>query len=421
MNDDDSTPRDPAAGPIAGLKVLDLSRVLAGPFCGQSLADLGADVLKVEKPGDGDDTRHWGPPFVPEPADARADAAYYLAANRGKRSIEIDLSRPEGQAIVRRLAARADIVLENYKVGQLARYGLDYASLSALNPRLIYCSVTGFGQTGPWSHRAGYDFIIQGLGGFMSITGEADDRPGGGPQKAGVAIADLMTGLYATQAVLAAVIARERTGRGQWIDMALLDCQVAMLANAASNYLVSRERPRRWGNAHPNVVPYETFKTRDDWIILAVGNDGQFGRFCDLAGCAELARDPRFVSASARTVNREALIPLLRTVIAHQPAAHWIAELERAGVPCGSINAIDQVFENPQVRARGMQIALRRSNGVEVPLVRNPIVFSDTPTVAERAPPLLGEHTDDVLSELGHDADAIAALRAAGIVGPARR
>lgn len=401
---------------LDGIRILDLTRVLAGPWCAQNLADLGADVIKVEKPGVGDDTRGWGPPFLKDTEGRETpDSAYYLAANRNKRSVTIDISTAAGQALVRDLAARSDIVLENYKVGALARYGLDYASLSALNPRLVYCSVTGFGQTGPWAHRAGYDFMIQGLGGFMSVTGEADDRPGGGPQKAGVAVADLMTGMYATQAVLAALFHRERTGRGQHIDCALLDVQVAMLANMNTNYLASGEPPRRWGNAHPNLVPYQTFKAADGWIIVAVGNDAQFARLCQVGGRPELAADPRFITNRGRVVERDALVPLLAEMIAARPAAEWIESLEAAGVPCGPIQDLEQVFRTPQVLARGMRVDIPREDAGPVRLVANPVKFSATPVRHDLPPPRLGEHTDAVLREVLGLGDAeIAGLRAQG-------
>lgn len=398
---------------LNGIRVLDLTRVLAGPWCSQNLADLGADVIKVERPGAGDDTRTWGPPFLKD-REGRdtADAAYYLAANRNKRSVEIDLSSAAGQRAVRELARASDVVLENYKVGQLRKYGLDYPSLAALNPRLVYCSVTGFGQTGPWAHRAGYDFIIQGLGGLMSITGEADERPGGGPQKVGVAVSDLMTGMYATQAVLAALLHRERSGEGQYIDVALLDVQVAMLANMNTNFLVSGQPPKRWGNAHPNIVPYQAFRAADQWIVVAVGNDEQYRRFCELAGRSELHRDERFARNSDRVRNRETLVPLIAELIAQHPAAWWLEALERAGVPCGPINDLRQVFDNEQVRARGLRIDIEREDAGAVPLVGSPLKMSATPPSYRLPPPRLGEHTEQVLRELlGYDDDAIAAVR----------
>jgi len=404
---------------LEGIRVLDLSRVLAGPWCSQNLADLGADVVKIERPGAGDDTRSWGPPFLKDrDGNDTSDAAYYLAANRNKRSVTIDIACAAGQRAVRELAARCDVVLENYKVGQLAKYGLDYESLRSVNARVVYCSVTGFGQTGPWKHRPGYDFIIQGLGGFMSITGEADDRPGGGPQKAGVAVSDLMSGMFATQAVLAALFHRERTGEGQYIDIALLDVQVAMLANMNANYLVSGVPPKRWGNAHPNIVPYQAFRAADQWIIVAVGNDEQYRRFCALADRPDLFDDPRFSTNRERVRNREALVPLLAPVIAAQPSRFWLDGLERAGVPCGPINDLAQVFDNEQVRARGMRIALEREDAGEIPLVASPMKMSATPPTYRRAPPRVGEHTGEVLRELlGYDEDAIRATQGANDAG----
>ena len=401
---------------LHGIRVLDLTRVLAGPWCAQNLADLGADVIKIERPGAGDDTRSWGPPFLKDrDGHDTADAAYYLAANRNKRSVTIDLAAPAGQQAVRDLAMRSDVVLENYKVGQLQKYQLDYASLAALNPRLIYCSVTGFGQTGPWAHRPGYDFIIQALGGLMSITGEADDRPGGGPQKVGVAVSDLMTGMYATQAVLAALLHRERTGEGQYIDVALLDVQVAMLANMNANFLVSGQAPRRWGNAHPNIVPYQAFRAADQWIVVAVGNDDQYRRFCELGERPDLLHDQRFARNRDRVRNRDALVPLIAALIAAHPAAWWLEGLERAGVPCGPINDLAQVFDNAQVRARGLRIELERDDAGPVPMVGSPLKMSATPPSYRLPPPRLGEHTEQVLREvLGYDAAAIAAAIGAG-------
>ncbi|KVD34146.1 CaiB/BaiF CoA transferase family protein [Burkholderia ubonensis] len=401
-------------GALSHIRVLDLTRVLAGPWCAQTLADFGADVIKVERPGAGDDTRHWGPPYLKDANGAdTAEAAYYLAANRNKRSVTIDIATPEGQRIVHELAAQSDVVLENYKVGQLKKYGLDYASLRAVKPDLVYCSVTGFGQTGPYAHRAGYDFIIQGIGGFMSITGERDGEPGGGPQKAGVAISDLATGLYSTIAVLAALAHRDRTGEGQYIDMALLDVQVALLANMNTNFLASGKPPVRWGNAHPNIVPYQTFQTRDGWIIVAVGNDGQFRKFVEAGGRAELADDERFATNPARVRHRETLVPILADMVKTLDKDAWIAALEAAGVPCGPINDLEEVFDDEQVVARGMQVELPHPCGANVKLVRNPIRMSATPPDARSAPPLLGAHTDAVLRELlGYDDERIAALKA---------
>ncbi|AIO75847.1 CaiB/BaiF CoA transferase family protein [Burkholderia multivorans] len=401
-------------GALSHIRVLDLTRVLAGPWCAQTLADFGADVIKIERPGAGDDTRHWGPPYLKDAHGAdTAEAAYYLAANRNKRSVTVDIATPEGQQIVRELAAQSDVVLENYKVGQLKKYGLDYASLRAVKPDLVYCSVTGFGQTGPYAHRAGYDFIVQGIGGFMSITGERDGVPGGGPQKAGVAIADLATGLYSTIAVLAALAHRDRTGEGQYIDMALLDVQVALLANMNTNFLASGTPPVRWGNAHPNIVPYQTFQTSDGWIIVAVGNDGQFRKFVEAGGRPELADDERFATNPARVRHRDTLVPILAEMVKTRSKTAWIDALEAAGVPCGPINDLAEVFANEQVVARGMEVALPHPCGADVKLVRNPVRMSATPPDARTAPPLLGAHTDDVLRDmLGYDDARIAALKA---------
>jgi formyl-CoA transferase len=415
ITQNDSKPR---SGPLCGLRVLDMSRILAGPWCGQVLADLGADVIKVERPGKGDDTRGWGPPFLKD-ADGRdtTESAYYLCANRGKQSITLDIAKPEGQAIARELAQHADVLLENYKVGDLKRYGLDYDTLSALNPRLVYCSITGFGQDGPLRDRAGYDFMVQGMGGLMSITGERDDLPGGGPQKAGVAIADLMTGMYATVALLAAIEERHRSGRGQHIDMALLDTQVAWLANQNSNYLIGGEVPKRMGNAHPNVVPYQTFPTQDGNLILAVGNDGQFKRFCEAAGIAATGNDPRFASNALRIANRDACIAAIAPAMKLKSTAQWMAVLEPLGVPCGPIHRLDDVFANPQIRHRGMQVDVPHPLVKSVPLVANPIKYSRTPLDYQVPPPLLGQHTEELLRDLlGKSAEEISALRSAGII-----
>ena len=406
------------AGALSHLRVLDLSRVLAGPWCGQVLADLGADVIKVERPGAGDDTRTWGPPWMPAPdGSSSGESAYFMTANRNKRSITVDVSRAEGQSIVRALAAQSDILLENYKVGALRRYGLDFAGLHALNPRLVYCSITGFGQTGPYAPRAGYDFIVQGMGGLMSITGEADARPGGGPQKVGVAVADLMTGMYATVAILAAIAERERSGLGQHVDMALLDTQVAMTANMAMNYLATGKAPGRSGNAHPNIVPYQTFQAADGHVIVAVGNDAQFRKLCEVAGCPALADDVRFATNPDRVRHREALVPLLAERIRTQRVQHWADSLEAVGVPCGPINDIGQALADPQVLARGMRVDLPHATAGSVPLLGSPIKLSRTPPEYRLAPPVLGEHTDEVLAQrLGYDATRIAQLRTAGIV-----
>lgn len=405
-------------GALNHIRVLDLTRVLAGPWCAQTLADFGADVIKIERPGAGDDTRQWGPPYFRTPdGTATREASYYLAANRNKRSVTVDIGTPEGQRIVRELAEQSDVVLENYKVGQLKKYGLDYASLKAINPALIYCSITGFGQDGPYASRAGYDFIVQGLGGFMSVTGEHDSQAGGGPQKAGVAIADLMTGMYATTAVLAALAHRDRTGEGQYIDMALLDVQVAMLANVGANFLTSGTAPKRWGNAHANIVPYQSFEASDGWIIVAVGNDGQFRKLVEICGRAELADDERFATNPARVQNRDTLVPILADMVRTRDKHQWIALLEAAGVPCGPINDLAEVFENEQVVARGMKVEVDHPLGGAVRLVRNPIRMSATPPEAKSAPPLLGQHTEQVLkSLLGYDDGAIGCLRASSVI-----
>jgi crotonobetainyl-CoA:carnitine CoA-transferase CaiB-like acyl-CoA transferase len=389
-----------SVGALEGLKVLDLSRVLAGPWASQMLGDLGADVVKVERPDGGDDTRSWGPPWVKDAAGQESrQAAYFQCTNRNKRSVAIDLANADGQTLVRRLAARADVVLENFKVGGLQAYGLDYASLQAVNPRLVYCSITGFGQTGPYANRAGYDFLIQGMGGLMSLTGRAESEEGAGPQKVGVALVDIMTGLYASTAVLAALRHRDRTGEGQHIDMALLDVQVATLANQAANYLTSGVAPRRMGNAHPNIVPYQDFPTADGDMILAIGNDGQFAKFCSVAQRPEWVTDARFATNPARVAHRLALIPLLRQATVMKTTADWVRLLEAAGVPCGPIHRVDEVFKDPQVLARGLRIELSHPTWGEVPLVANPIRLSRTPASYRTAPPMLGEHTADVLAD----------------------
>ncbi len=388
-------------GALSHIRVLDLSRILAGPWAGQMLADLGAEVIKIERPKRGDDTRHWGPPWLKDTAgNDTAEAAYYLCVNRGKKSVTIDITQPEGQALIRQLVSECDIVLENYKVGGLAKYGLDYASLKADNPGLIYCSITGFGQTGPYKNRAGYDFLIQGMAGLMSITGEPDGSPGAGPQKVGVALADVMTGLYASNACLAALAYREQTGKGQHVDLALLDVQVATLANQASNYLISGDAPQRLGNAHPNIVPYQPFASADGHFILAVGNDDQFSRLCDLLGQSQLAVDACFITNAMRVKHRADLIPILSELFKSQTSNYWIKALEEISVPCGPINTIDQVFADPQVQARGMQIDRSHPLAGKVPLVSSPIKLSESTVEPGAAPPLLGEHTHQVLSEL---------------------
>jgi crotonobetainyl-CoA:carnitine CoA-transferase CaiB-like acyl-CoA transferase len=402
---------------LAGVRVLDLSRVLAGPWCTQTLADLGADVIKVERPGTGDDTRGWGPPFLKDRDGAdTAEAAYYLGTNRNKRSITVDIAQPAGQALVRELAMQCDVFVENFKVGDMARYGLDAATLRALDPRLVYCSITGFGQTGPYRERAGYDYAVQGIGGLMSITGERDELPGGGPQKVGVAVADLFTGMYATVAILAALRHRDRTNEGQAIDMALLDTQVAMLANLGANYLVTGIAPRRMGNAHQNIVPYQVFEVADGHVILAVGNDGQFAKFCEVAGIPELARDVRFARNADRVRHRLTLVPMLAEAMKRRAKADWLAALEAARVPCGAINDLAEVFADPQVRAREMTVDVSHPLSGHVALVASPIKLQRTPVQVRRAPPLLGEHTDQVLGEFGIARERCAELREQGVI-----
>jgi len=406
------------AGPLSHIRVLDLSRVLAGPWAGQNLADLGAEVIKVERPKSGDDSRAFGPPWLKTAAgeDTR-ESAYFASANRGKKSITLNLSKPEGQRLVRDLAAQCDVLLENYKFGDLARYGLGYEDLRKINPQLIYCSVTGFGQSGPYKERPGYDFMIQGMGGLMSITGEKDDLPGGGPQRVGVPIVDIMTGMYASIAVCAAIAHRAETGAGQHLDLALLDTQVAFLANQAMNYLATGEAPGRLGNAHPNIVPYQTFKTSDGDIILACGNDNLFGKFCDVAGCRHLSTDPRFATNGKRVENRAELTRLLEDVFKVRTTREWVDMLEGAGVPNGPINNIRQVFEEPQVMARGLRIELDHPTAGKVPLVASPMKFSATPLEFKAPPPTLGQHTDEILRSVLKLGDAeIARLRNDGIV-----
>jgi crotonobetainyl-CoA:carnitine CoA-transferase CaiB-like acyl-CoA transferase len=406
------------AGALSHLRVLDLSRILAGPWAGQLLADLGAEVIKVERPGVGDDTRHWGPPYLQDGDGANtAEAAYYLCANRNKQSVTIDITQPAGQALVRQLAAECDIVLENFKVGGLAQYGLDYDSLRAEQPGIIYCSITGFGQDGPYAARPGYDFLIQGMGGLMSLTGRPDGEAGAGPQKVGVALTDILTGLYATVAVLGAVAHRDQTGEGQYIDLALLDVQVACLANQNMNYLTTGQPPRRMGNAHPNIVPYQDFPTADGDMILAIGNDSQFAALCAVLGHAEWSSDERFASNRARVAHRGELIPLLRQATVMRSTQEWIAALEAANVPCGPINNLQQVFADPQVQARGMRIELPHPSAGQVPLVANPIRYSATPVEYHSAPPLLGQHTAAVLARtLGLSAEQIATLSEQAVI-----
>ena len=407
----------PAAQSLAGVRVLDLSRVLAGPWCTQTLADLGADVIKVERPGSGDDTRSWGPPFLKDRDGAdTAEAAYYLGTNRNKRSITVDIGTPQGQALIRTLVTSSDVFVENFKVGDMARFGLDAAALCALNPRLVYCSVTGFGQTGPYRERAGYDYAVQGIGGLMSVTGERDERPGGGPQKVGVAVTDLFTGMYAAVAILAALRHRDACGQGQVIDMALLDTQVAMLANLGANYLSTGIAPTRMGNAHQNIVPYQVFEVADGHLILAVGNDGQFAKFCAVAGQPALALDPLYTRNADRVRHRETLVPLLAALLIQRSKSDWLAALEAAKVPCGAINSLDEVFADPQVRERGMTVAMPHPLTDSLRLVASPIKLSATPVQYARPPPLLGEHTAEVLAAAGLNDAQIAGLRASGVV-----
>ena len=406
------------SGPLSHLTVLDLSRVLAGPWCTQLLADLGATVIKIERAHAGDDTRAWGPPYLRDAnGHDTSEAAYYLCCNRGKLSVAVDFTQPDGQKIVRDLARQADVLVENFKVGGLAKYGLDYASLAPSCPRLVYCSITGFGQDGPYADRAGYDFIVQGMSGFMSVTGERDELEGGGPQKAGVAITDLMTGMYATVAIQAALAHRERTGAGQWIDCCLLDSAVALMATMSHNYLMTGAPPGRIGNAHQNIVPYQTFACRDGHVILAVGNDAQFAKFCGVAGRPEWAEDPRFAKNADRVRNREVLVPMIAAVVRTRTQKDWLDSLEPLGVPSGPINRMDQVFADPQVVARGMRIDLPHPLAGAVPQVRTPLVFSATPLGYDRPPPLLGEHTADVLQgRLGLAADEVAALARRNVI-----
>ncbi|MEM7523569.1 MAG: CaiB/BaiF CoA-transferase family protein [Pseudomonadota bacterium] len=400
-------------GPLTGLRVLDMSRILAGPSCGQLLGDLGADVIKIERPGRGDDTRGWGPPFVKDRSgeDTR-ESAYYLSANRNKRSVAVDIANPAGQRLLAEIAAQSDIMLENFKVGDLKRRRLDYETLSARHPGLIYCSITGFGQTGPYAPRAGYDFLIQGMGGIMSVTGEPD----GQPTKVGVGIADVMTGMYATVANLSALRVRDATGRGQHVDMALLDTQISWLINQGLDYLTAGVTPVRRGNAHPTVVPYETFPASDGWFIIAVGNDGQFAKFCEEAGRTDLAADGRFATNPARVVNHDALIEIMRDITRTRTEAEWMAALAKVGVPCGPVNDIPAAIDDPHARERGSRVRQPHAaaGGGYVETLGNPVKLSDTPVTYRRPPPMVGEHTAEVLAELGFDADE---LRASGALG----
>jgi crotonobetainyl-CoA:carnitine CoA-transferase CaiB-like acyl-CoA transferase len=406
------------AGALSHLRVLDLSRVLAGPWCSQNLADMGADVIKVERPGVGDDTRGWGPPWV-DASDAAAskDSTYYAAANRGKKSITVDISRPEGQEIIRGLAALSDVVIENYKIGDLKRYGLDYDALSAINPRLVYCSITGYGQQGPSAHKPGYDFVFQAMGGLMSITGERDDLPGGGPQKAGIAIADVMTGMYATIAILSALQHRTVSGKGQYIDMALLDCIVALGGNQVTGYFASGKVPGRYGNAHASLVPYQVFAVADGEIVVAVGNDGQWQQYCAAIERPDLAADPRWAKVTGRITGRQELVPELARTMLTRGRDEWLARLETRGVPCGPINNYQQVFEDAQVQHRKLRVDLQRPDGSTVSTIASPLRLQGTPPVYDRAPPALGNCTDDILTALlGYSAQDIARHRANRII-----
>ncbi len=406
------------AGPLSQIRVLDLSRVLAGPWASQNMADLGAEVIKIERPGTGDDSRAFGPPWVKDRAGRDTkDSAYYTSANRGKKSVTLNIAVPEGQAIARELAESSDVLIENYKYGDLARYGLGYEQLRELNPRLIYCSVTGFGHTGPYRERPGYDFMIQGMGGMMSVTGEPDDAPGGGPQRAGVPIADIITGMYASIAICAALAHRERSGKGQHLDLALLDSQIALLAYQNTNYFATGVPPKRIGNLHPNIAPYQPFRAADGDVILACGNDNLYRKFCEAAGCPELASDPRFATNGKRVENRAELTRLLAAVFRKRTKREWLELLEAAGVPNGPINDVAQVYEEPQVKARGVRIELKHSTGAKLPLVASPMRFSATALEYRLAPPVLGEHTEEVLRSLLGKSDAeITRLRAAKVI-----
>lgn len=405
------------SGPLSHIKVLDLSRIMAGPWAGQLLADLGADVIKVERPGAGDDTRAWGPPFLKDKdgKDTR-ESGYYLSVNRGKRSLTLSIEKPEGQAIVKKLAARADILLENFKVGTLERYGLGYEQLKAINPRLIYCSITGFGQDGPYASKVAYDFLIQAMGGLMSITGEADGRPGAGPQKVGIPILDLMTGMYGAVSVLAALANREQTGKGDFVDLAMLDVQTAVLANQAMNYLLSGRTPQRQGNRHPNIMPQDVFACADGDVVLAVGNDGQYAKMCQALGRPELATDPRYAKNADRVRHKDELMPLIAQIFKQWKRADLVAAMEQAGVPCGPINTVPQVFEEPQVKHRGMRFDLPHPVGGSVPQVKNPINYAAARINYEQPPPLLGQHSDEILREIGLSDAEIATLRSGGVV-----
>jgi crotonobetainyl-CoA:carnitine CoA-transferase CaiB-like acyl-CoA transferase len=404
-------------GPLAGYKVLDMSRVLAGPWAGQMLADLGAEVIKIERPNQGDDTRHWGPPYLKDrDGNLTTDAAYFFCTNRGKQSVTVDITQPEGQEIIRQLASQCDVLIENYKVGGLAKYGLCYQSLSKINPKLVYCSITGFGQTGPYAQRPGYDFLIQGMGGLMSVTG-APDTEGGGPVKVGVAVTDLFTGLYASNAIQAALLERHQSGLGQYIDLALLDVQAAVLANQASNYLIGGTVPQRLGNAHPNIVPYQAFATTDGHIILAVGNEGQFKRLCQVLKKPKWLKDARYTSNAARVKNRDALCSTISKSLAQHSSQHWLQVLEQHEVPCGPINTIDQVFEDPQILARNMLVTLDDERAGEIQMVANPINFSRSAIDYAAPPPQIGNDTASVLADyLEYSHAELEALRKKSVI-----
>jgi crotonobetainyl-CoA:carnitine CoA-transferase CaiB-like acyl-CoA transferase len=405
-------------GALSHLKIIDLSRILAGPWATQTLADLGAEVIKVERPAGGDDTRGWGPPFLKDREGRETgDSAYFLSTNRGKRSLTVDFAQPEGQEIIRQLARDSDVLIENYKVGTLARYGLGYEDIRRINPRIVYCSVTSFGQDGPYAALPGYDFVFQGLGGLMSITGIADGEPGAAPMKCGLAISDLVTGMYTTTAILAALEHRHVSGKGQYIDMSLLDCLVAITSNQANNYFFSGNVPRRMGNTHPNLVPYQVFRCREGDIIIAVGNDSQYEAFCQVLGRPDLAIDARYQKGAERTRNRESLAPVIAALMLSHTAQEWIAPLQAAGVPCGPVYDMQQVFADPQIRHRNMQVSLPHSAGVEAPGVASPIRLSETPVRYGQAAPRLGEHSAAILEErLGLSAERIADLRAREII-----
>ena len=413
-----TTPKAPTTGPLTGIRVLDLTRILAGPWATQNLADLGAEVIKIENPDGGDDTRQMGPPFLRNAATGEtADAAYFMSCNRGKESVAIDISTPEGQQLVRALAAKCDVLIENYKVGGLAKYGLDYETLHRELPGLVYCSITGFGQTGPYRQRAGYDYLIQGMGGLMSVTGERDGNPGGGPQRAGVALADIISGMYAALGIVAALRHRDQGGGGQHLDIGMMDVQVAVLANQAMNYLTTGTAPTRMGNGHPNIVPYQSFEASDGHLILAVGNDAQFRRALVAMGRPDIAGDPRFATIALRVANREILLPEMQAITRTRTIDEWVAAMEAVDVPCGPINTIDRVFADPQVRSRGMQMALPHHETGSVPSVANPMRFSETPITYTQGPPALGQHTHEVLSRvLGADDASLARWSAQGTI-----